>query len=148
MILLPLFGDQQGNAKRAVRHGMALDLDKANIQTSVIVESMRTILNDSRYAQDPIPRSLADRGLPFRYGQQAAKLAKVMRDKLIANEDAFVKKVETIGRTRPWRTSPARRLGYFQLLCLDVLSVVFLVVSLVAYVFVRVLRRVLRSFRK
>lgn len=48
MLLVPLFGDQYGNAYRAVRHGLGLVLDKFNTDSELIAESIDHILVNDR----------------------------------------------------------------------------------------------------
>lgn len=48
LIMLPLFLDQFGNAKRAERHGIGLTLDKYHLSADGIANAMQRILSDSR----------------------------------------------------------------------------------------------------
>lgn len=48
MILLPLFSDQYANAHRAVRHGLGLMLDKLELNSHKIIETIEKVLGDDR----------------------------------------------------------------------------------------------------
>jgi len=124
MLLMPLFGDQQGNAKRAVRHQVGLELDKSQLDAKTISEKMNTILNDPKYTQ------------------RTSKLSKFMQNKLIANEDAIVLQVEKLARRRWWPMVQSRNLTYVQLFCLDIIfstilfliTIIFISIKLIRYV--------------
>ncbi len=48
LLMLPLFLDQFGNAKRAERHGLGLTLDRYHLTADGIANDMQKILSDSR----------------------------------------------------------------------------------------------------
>jgi len=129
MLLLPLFGDQQGNAKRAVRLGIGLDLKKTELDVHTIAQKMKTILSDEKYSKN------------------SAKLAKFMADSLIENEDVAVQQVEKLVKTRRWPISRARNLNYAQLLCLDVISVAALLVISSIFLACKFVRFLIKNFR-
>ncbi len=47
-VVIPLFADQEGNARRAVRRGFAVKLDKMTITNRTVYEVLEAMLTDVR----------------------------------------------------------------------------------------------------
>jgi len=47
--MIPLFFDQLGNAKRAVRFGLGLELNKMSLTAEQMTETMQELLSNEKY---------------------------------------------------------------------------------------------------
>lgn len=49
LIMIPLFGDQPGNAKLAVKHGFGCSIRKGEVTTEMVTKALDIVLHNSRF---------------------------------------------------------------------------------------------------
>ncbi|XP_046996465.1 UDP-glucosyltransferase 2-like [Schistocerca americana] len=107
---IPLFGDQFHNIKMAVRRGVAILLPFPEMTKNTLLESLRTLLNDSGYRK------------------RATMLSEAYKDRPMSPREAAVYWSEYVIRHKGARhlRSAAVDLEWYQLLLLDVIAFIVL----------------------
>jgi len=116
LLMLPLFWDQFGNARRAERHGLGLTLDKYHLTADGIASAMEQILSDTRFSE------------------RAKALSSMINDRIISTQDAALHWIRRIGSGKPFPyLSQANKLNFFQYHCLDVIAFLIFVAAVFVY---------------
>jgi len=124
MLLLPVFGDQPGNAQRIVTEGWGKMLDLSTLSASKLTKTVRLLIEDPKYKNVVEERST------------------LMKDQPLAAEDLVVYWTEYVMRHdgAPHLRSPFYDYYWFQIYNLDVwlfiIAVTVLVLALVLKIFV------------
>ncbi|CDW52592.1 UDPGT domain containing protein [Trichuris trichiura] len=117
MIMIPLFGDQPGNAARAVRHKLGLQLPITKITADTMEEKMRLLLDNDKFAA------------------RAKAFSAMLRDKIAPNEQLTMKRLERmVNGKRNFKLLKATNLPSLIALCLDVISFIALIIIVMTIV--------------
>lgn len=105
VVMLPLFGDQFPNSKRAEMRHLGVTLDKLTLTGEDVENAINAVITDEKYAKN------------------AKKLAAEMDHKLVSPDKLLSRRLEIFSKASwyPGLTA-AQRLNYFQYLCLDVIA--------------------------
>uniref|UniRef100_A0A914WFX4 glucuronosyltransferase n=1 Tax=Plectus sambesii TaxID=2011161 RepID=A0A914WFX4_9BILA len=117
LIMLPLFGDQYGNAKRVERLGLGVSLDKFSLTVESIESALSTVLLDKGYKE------------------RAMRLAQMIQQKPVQSADLALKWVEFLAKFRTVDNllPESRHMGWVQYYSLDVISILSLAVFLIFF---------------
>lgn len=110
---IPLFADQPTNALKVEKHkiGVAI-MDKLRMtDPSFMISKIREVLNNQMYSSN------------------AKRISRMMRDKIVGNENYFIKHFELLNKAK-WlpNLSAAQNLNILKYYCIDVICAVFFVV--------------------
>uniref|UniRef100_A0A914WMV5 glucuronosyltransferase n=1 Tax=Plectus sambesii TaxID=2011161 RepID=A0A914WMV5_9BILA len=113
MVLIPLFVDQYGNAMRAVRLNIGVNVDKNTITAESFASAIDQVLND---------QSFADR---------AKRMANILGDSLIAPDVALSHHLRTAAKehsTKYTSLIQAQKFTFFDYHCADTLGILVLII--------------------
>lgn len=151
MILVPLFADQYGNARRAVRHGLGLTLDKMTWDSKTITSTINTVLGDDKLKHHEIFFSIINNHyLFYRFRLYAKKFSSMLKDKLIPSDKFTNHVIEQIVRARDtWPTvKAAKNLNLFQYFCLDIIFALLCSIVLLVFMFFKLFASIHRLVKK
>uniref|UniRef100_A0A5S6R2Z6 glucuronosyltransferase n=1 Tax=Trichuris muris TaxID=70415 RepID=A0A5S6R2Z6_TRIMR len=115
VILIPLFGDQPGNAARAVRHGLGLQLQVTGITADILEEKIKQVLSNERIAT------------------RAKAFSAMLRDKIMPTDQLIAKRFEQMANGR--RDLPKiKNLSFPVKFCLDVIALIGVLIGALAFV--------------
>ncbi|KHJ96608.1 glycosyltransferase family 28 protein [Oesophagostomum dentatum] len=123
LITIPLFGDQFKNSRIAVKHGFAVNVNKATISEFSIAEALKEVINNEKYAQNAKRLSQMVRKKPVSPGQ------------LLVRWTEFLAEFQTLDNLTP----AGNDLYLFQYFSLDVISCSLVVSFVVLFAVYKIL---------
>uniref|UniRef100_A0A0N5AEB0 glucuronosyltransferase n=1 Tax=Syphacia muris TaxID=451379 RepID=A0A0N5AEB0_9BILA len=121
LICVPLFGEQMRNARMAERRGVAVVLDKNNLNKEVITETIKVIMHDTKYQTN------------------AKHLTEKIKNKPMPPEERIIKYTEFAAKFGPLKdlNYAGEKLNFIQYYLLDILVPFATVVILLVYICIR-----------
>ncbi|VDK50341.1 unnamed protein product [Cylicostephanus goldi] len=129
LLVIPLFGDQPKNAKLAEKHGIAVILQKSNLNADTMAVAIHEILTDQSYS------------LKVKRLSQMLKKKPVSVSKLLVRWTEFVAEFKTLENFIP----VGNKLNFVQYYSLDVITFLSLLLSLTALLIWKLLRFAIRK---
>ncbi|VDD88209.1 unnamed protein product [Enterobius vermicularis] len=129
VLCVPLFGDQMRNARIAEKRGIGITLDKDHLNSKTLIEAMKSILYDDRYAK------------------ASHQLAQIIAKKPMSAKERVVKYTNfaaQFGRISNLDNA-GRKLNFFQYYLLDVITFLVLLVWLFFYIVILTLKLLIRN---
>uniref|UniRef100_A0A914Q412 glucuronosyltransferase n=1 Tax=Panagrolaimus davidi TaxID=227884 RepID=A0A914Q412_9BILA len=110
VIVIPIFADQQRNAKMAEYRGFGIVVEKTNLEGSALKSAIQTILNNPNFSQ------------------KAKRISKLIKSKPFKADEVFVKWIEFVveNGNLPELTPEGANMGWIEYFCLDVIFVGYL----------------------
>lgn len=129
LLVIPLYGDQHVNMKRAVAKGYALSLNFGNITEENFSETVNELLTN------PI------------YDENAKRISKIFRDRPMDPKQTVVYWTEHVIRHQgaDYLKATARRLSFVEFYLIDVYITLFAGVLLTSYVFIKIIRLIMNK---
>ncbi|EYC41888.1 hypothetical protein Y032_0552g3345 [Ancylostoma ceylanicum] len=130
MVCLALFGDQPKNAKVTEKLGISRNLKKTELTAEAIEAAIRDVLENERY------------------NKNAKKLARMVQRKPVSPSDLLVRWTEFLAEFKTLdNLKPAgNKLNWIQYHSIDVLLFLASLVSLVIFIFIKILKFVAMKF--
>ncbi|XP_063220952.1 UDP-glycosyltransferase UGT5-like [Bacillus rossius redtenbacheri] len=130
MVAIPLFGDQFFNVRSYVEKGIAVKLDYGAINKNTVMTALKTVLENSSYAEN------------------AKRISRILRDGPMSPLDTAMFWIEYVVRHggAPHLRSAAADLAWYQYLLLDVAAVLLLGFAVVSTLLFLLLRSAARRF--
>uniref|UniRef100_A0A914PMX5 glucuronosyltransferase n=1 Tax=Panagrolaimus davidi TaxID=227884 RepID=A0A914PMX5_9BILA len=116
VIVIPIFTDQQRNAKMAEYRGFGIVVEKTNLDGTALKSAIKTILTNSIYTQ------------------KAKRFSKLIKSKPFKPDEIFVKWIEFVAQNGnlPELVPEGANMGWIEYFCLDVIFFAFLLALFVS----------------
>ncbi|VDM38924.1 unnamed protein product [Toxocara canis] len=124
LLTIPLFGDQPGNAKLAVKRGFGYSLTKGDITTEKVTKALQAVLQNPSYMESAVRMQNMVRKKPSQ------------PERLLVRWTEFIAEFKQLPNLVPYGT----KLNFIQYHCIDVIAFLSFITAIVVFVVVKVVR--------
>uniref|UniRef100_A0A914D3C5 glucuronosyltransferase n=1 Tax=Acrobeloides nanus TaxID=290746 RepID=A0A914D3C5_9BILA len=130
VITIPIFGDQMRNGKIVEYHGWGVHIDKTNLGYATLKIAINKVLSNPSYKEN------------------AVHMSKLMKEKPFSPEERFLKWTNFAIKygNIPELQLEAAQMGFIEYFCLDIISIVTVLLCLILYLSYRFVRFIVSLF--
>uniref|UniRef100_A0A0M3HF80 UDP-glucuronosyltransferase n=1 Tax=Ascaris lumbricoides TaxID=6252 RepID=A0A0M3HF80_ASCLU len=124
LIMIPLFGDQPGNAKLAVKHGFGCSIRKGEVTTEMVTKALDIVLHNSSYKESAVRM----RNMVLKKPSQP--------EELLVKWTEFVAEFKQLPNLVPYSV----KLNFIQYHCLDVIALLGIITLVALIIVIQILK--------